>query len=72
MSLHPCVQVDALNKEKALVPPVVLALPRHLRGVGAEQLEELSSKVSAALRLLDEEKRGEFCGQEHRRTGGGI
>ena len=49
-------QVEALNREKALVPPVVLTLPKHLRGVGEAQLEALSNKLSLILQALQRER----------------
>ncbi|KAL8436753.1 hypothetical protein Efla_002185 [Eimeria flavescens] len=45
--------IEALNREKALVPPVVLTLPKHLRGAGVEQLEALSTKMGLILQALD-------------------
>lgn len=49
-------QVEALNREKALVPPVVLTLPKHLRGAGEAQLEALSNKMGLILQALDRER----------------
>ncbi|XP_026192124.1 uncharacterized protein LOC113147078 [Cyclospora cayetanensis] len=49
--------VEALNREKALTPPVVLTLPKHLRGVGIEQLEALSTKMGQILQALDRERK---------------
>ncbi|CDJ58245.1 hypothetical protein EMWEY_00014590 [Eimeria maxima] len=48
--------VEALNREKALVPPVVLTLPKHLRGAGEAQLEALSNKMGLILQALDRER----------------
>ena len=48
--------MEALNREKALVPPVVLTLPKHLRGVGEAQLEALSNKLSLILQALQRER----------------
>ncbi|CDJ43975.1 hypothetical protein, conserved, partial [Eimeria tenella] len=48
--------VEALNREKALVPPVVLTLPKHLRGSGSEQIEELSKKMGLILQALERER----------------
>lgn len=50
--------MEALNREKALVPPVVLTLPKHLRGAGIEQLQALSTKMGHILQALERERRG--------------
>ncbi|KAL8274142.1 hypothetical protein Esti_001984 [Eimeria stiedai] len=50
--------IEALNREKALVPPVVLTMPKHLRGAGVEQLEALSTKMSHILQALDRQRKG--------------
>ncbi|OEH74703.1 hypothetical protein cyc_02755 [Cyclospora cayetanensis] len=60
--------VEALNREKALTPPVVLTLPKHLRGVGIEQLEALSTKMGQILQALDRERKMAGADEREERT----